>query len=212
MIRFRVDDYPGTKPAEFGKHNLDNFKKFHELMTRHGASQVLGVIPVYTSDEALQWMGKQDNIEVALHGVNHDERFPNEFRDHITEREVYLILSNEKHIFEEETGKPVSVYIPPHNVVDVRTVNALSRAGFKTLYGGPESDVSVLDSARALGMNTVRHMPPFYARSDEMMAGNLHGWIRSHPGDFDLALHWTWEMNIGLDNLDNFLSQLHGII
>ena len=31
----RVDDFPGTKPAEFDRHNLESFKRFHHYLTSY---------------------------------------------------------------------------------------------------------------------------------------------------------------------------------
>jgi hypothetical protein len=214
MIRFRVDDYPGTKPNEFYRHNLENFKKFDEVMTRHGARYVLGIIPAYASEADCRWIGSRPHIEPALHGVNHDERFPNEFREHLTEREVYLILRNEKGLLEEDTGREVNIYIPPHNVVDTRTVNALVQAGFKELFVGPETDPAVMSYA-ADRMKVIKHSPPHrYGRSDEFIARGTPAFCRSwkDPGEMNIGLHWTWEWNIGLENLDCLLGQLRGII
>jgi hypothetical protein len=222
MTLFRVDDFPGTKPNEFYRHNLETFKEFHQVMSKYSLSYDLGVIPVYSSDEALRWLGQQPNIRVAMHGVNHDERFPNEFRDHQTEAEVYAILRNEKAILEEETGKPVHAYIPPHNVIDRKTVNALLKAGFTMLHSGPGTDFDVAMYACENGLQTFPSFPPYYGRSDEMMAGGSVNAIiseskaRENPynshGPLVIGLHWTWEKNIGFEHLDLFLSKICGIM
>lgn len=223
MIRFRVDDYPSTKPEEFYRHNLDNFKKFHEVMERYGAKYVLGVIPFHAKDEDLKWLGQQESIEIALHGVNHDERFPNEFRDYQTEDQIHDILCAEKARLELYTEKDVNSYIPPHNVVDKKTVKALVRAGFQQLHVGPETDEDVCLSAWCLGLPTYMYLPPFrYGRSDELLArGAVDDLWESQKGfvpgiekatEFRVGLHWTWEHNIGLDHLDTFLTHLRGMI
>jgi len=222
MTRFRVDDYPGTKPNEFYRHNLETFKDFNQVMSKYSLSYDLGVIPLHSKDEDLKWLGQQPNIRIAMHGVNHDERYPNEFRDHQTEREVFLILRNERLILEEDTGKPVIGYIPPHNVVDRKTVNALIQAGFTELHVGPGTEFEVSMYASEKGLKVIPSFPPFYGRSDELVARGSVPIIlreateRAHPfsskGELCIGLHWTWEKNIGFEHLDLFLSQICGIM
>ena len=209
----RVDDYPGTKPEEFWRHNLDNYKRFEELFAKRDLTFTLGVIPRHVKESDLEYFRQSPTTYVALHGVYHDERFPNEFRDHQTEDEVYQAIQSAKEPLKGcNPNGEVTVYIPPHNVIDHKTVNALARADFREIWGGPESDVSVLDYARSKGIWTRRHNPPWYGRSDEMLGAKLDEWIRKHPetplAEHQLAFHWTWEWNIGLQSLDEFLKRI----
>lgn len=208
MISFRVDDFPGTKPTEFWRHNLDNYKIFEEIFTQHHADLMLGVIPRHTTQAHIDHFRSSPTTYVALHGIDHDERFPNEFRDHQTEDEVYQAICSASEPLKvcNPSGK-VDTYIPPHNVIDTKTVNALVRAGFRTLYSGPESDVAVLEYAKSKGLHVLRHMPPAYARSDEMLKSGIIDQILSGK-DTHLALHWTWEWNIGLDSLREFMKRI----
>lgn len=205
----RVDDYPGTKPDEFWKHNLENFKLFDEVMRRHLDSYALGVIPKHTSDRDLEWLKTQSHIRLALHGRNHDERFPNEFGDWETAAEVYQALRS----LRAHLGDSV-VYIPPHNVIDAKTVEGLLRSGFTTLWGGPGSDRMVLEHARALGMVTAYFEPPEeYGRSDELLQRGSVEFLRERlrsDQPAKLCLHWPWEFNVGLEHLDLYLSRLVG--
>lgn len=218
MIHFRVDDYPGTKPEEFDRHNIENFYKFEAVMAKHGANPfVLGVIPRHVTDSDLSFLGMSPNVQIALHGVNHDERFPNEFREHQTEDDVYAAISSAKDRLESCSDQEVDTYIPPHNVIDRKTVHALVRSGFKNLMGGPGSDEQVIFHAMELGLNAKMYMPPYnYGRSDELIKRGavemLAPFMKSPNLHWHLGLHWTWEANIGLENLDNLLSQLCGII
>ena len=108
----------------------------------------------------------------------------------------------------------VTKYIPPHNVIDDKTCQALKRAGFDSVYGGPGSDTSVLERAyRMYGLKSYfSKFPTWYGRSDEMLQRKSHEQIvvekeipyQSHV----ITLHWTWEWNVGLHNLDEFLSKL----
>lgn len=212
MISFRIDDFPYTKPEEQWRHNLTNFKMFNEVMRRYHATYTLGIIPDRLTDEMLDFIANEKYmITPALHGIHHDERFPNEFHSGETEDDIYQALTSAKYPL-ENFGRDVDVYIPPHNVVDAKTVDALVRAGFRTLYGGPESDGMVFQYAwEEKKMHTLRHYPPYYGRTDEMMErGNVvhfkERFVQGH--DIHIGLHFTWEWNIGLQNLEKFLEQL----
>lgn len=212
----RVDDFPGTRPDEFDRHNLENFKLFDEVVVRHFPGYVLGVIPKHTTDEQLDWLRSRRHIELALHGRNHDERFPNEFGDWETEEEVYQAIVPLRARLHDSEGFLPRIYIPPHNVIDRKTVNALFRAGFEAVLGGPGSDAGVISYAVEKGMTAIGFYPPFnYGRSDELLTAgaveHLTNMLRS-GNTVPLGLHWTWEMNIGLGNLDRFLSELRGMI
>lgn len=213
-VILRVDDFPGTKPEEFWKHKLDNFKKFDEVLERNGIQEyTLGVIPKYTTEEHIDWLASNPRIEVALHGIEHDERFPNEFRDHETEDDIYQKIVSASQPLARANGRgKLFRYIPPHNVVDLKTARALKRAGFTTLLGGPGSDERALDWIHENGILEVLYSkhPVWYGRSDEMMQGDIVRTILEpgYVGHQCLTLHWTWEWNIGLENLEKFLSQI----
>lgn len=208
MISFRVDDFPYTKFDETWRHNLTNFKMFNEVMKKYHAQYILGIIPDRLSEEMLKFLAdEQYMITPALHGIHHDERFPNEFHSGETEEQIFQTIMSAKYPLEKFCG-PIDIYIPPHNVIDTRTVNSLKRAGFKMILGGPGSDNDILHFAMASGLKVLRHDPPLYGRSDEIMQNGGVQLMQNllHEGDdLNIALHWTWEMNIGLESLDKFL-------
>lgn len=214
-VILRVDDFPGTKPDEFWKHNLDNFKKFDQVIADHGIkSYILGVIPKYTTKEHIDWLAKNPRIVVALHGIEHDERFLNEFRVFETENDVYRKLVSAKEQLRECNGfNDVVHYIPPHNVVDLKTCRALERAGFNVVLGGPGTNMELVDVVNSsfdkLHFKYSEH-PKFYGRTDEMMhrdcsVDSIITTKKLEPPAV-VTLHWPWEWNIGLESLDTFLS------
>lgn len=209
-VYFRVDDYPGTKPEEFWRHNLENFKKFNDVMKVHTTRYTLGVIPKHTQDSDIEWIGKQPNINVALHGVNHDERYQNEFRDWQTETDIYNSISSAKSSL-ERFCETIQVYIPPHNVIDNKTCNVLKKSGINHITSGPESDDNVLLYAQSIGLTVASSYKPFeYGRTDELMSlGSIEAIHKTlFERDVFITLHWTWEHNIGLDNLELYLRNL----
>lgn len=206
----RVDDFPGTKPEEFWRHNLENFKRFHDVLEKHEKNYVLGIIPRYTSEGDIQWLKKQPLIRPALHGIDHDERFPNEFRDFETEDDIVRDLNAATSRLDPMVVPGyVEDYIPPHNVIDRKTCNALIRANFRNLYGGPGSDAGVLKYAQEMGLNVIfSPHPTWYGRSDELLHRDRSHEVVGRSTQGCLTLHWTWEHNIGLENLDRFLTEV----
>jgi hypothetical protein len=212
-IIFRVDDFPGVKPEEFWKHNLDNLRSFDKIMEDNGVPQYfLGVIPKYTTPEHLEYLKDHPRIKVSMHGIDHDETHLNEFRPWQTQKDVTDDLEWAKSLWQSKIGL-VDSYIPPHNVIDHRTVRALISAGFKTLFCGPGTDGSVRFDAEIIGLN-VLHSEEFleYGRSDELLSrGVCIPWLRPFLDTQEkkvLTLHFTWEINIGLQHLDRFLKEL----
>lgn len=206
----RVDDYPGTKPNEFSKHNLENYKKFHNLITKFVDSYILGVIPGYTRNLDLQWFKENKNIIVALHGVNHDESKLDEFKDK-DYNSTLNSLNIVKTIFDKNLGYSVNDYIPPHNVINKDTVLALKKLGVEYIYGGPETSDYIKEYIITSGINYVHSQPPLeYGRSDELLQRGSVEHIREKLkfSNVWLGLHWTWEHNIGLENLDLYLSKV----
>lgn len=210
MLNVRVDDFLLTKPEESWRHNLDNFKLFDAVMERHGANYVLGVIPATATAGHLEYLSANPRVEVAMHGILHDERFPNEFRDHQTDLDIINALSSVKQVWDPLVG-PVDKYIPPHNVIDAKTCRALATLGFQTIFGGPGTDDKVVEYARVLGVDfQVSKFPEEYGRSDELMQrGSIeHIYREVTTREVWLTLHWTWEFNIGLHHLDAYLREL----
>lgn len=224
MLHIRIDDFPSTKVEEFYRHNLESFKRFDEVMRKHcPRGYLLGVIPRHVTHEQLKWLWEQEHIRIALHGVHHDERYLNEFLPHLTEQDIedriYRALCTLYPRYEDGRSKSVKDmlvdYIPPHNVIDHRTVRALNQLAFRNIYGGPGTDPAVAEHARSLRMNFhVSKFPEEYGRSDELIQrGSVEHILKeSKERDVWLTLHWTWEHNIGLEHLDGYLGMLGDVL
>ncbi|MHA1951727.1 MAG: hypothetical protein ACW99G_14780 [Candidatus Thorarchaeota archaeon] len=207
----RVDDFPGTKPAEFDNHNLENYKRFHHTLIQCKVQKyVLGVIPGYTTMAHLTWLNDQTEIVVALHGVVHNESNQDEFRD-MTYRDIETAIHRAKDFLEATLDYRVVDYIPPHNTINGDTVLALSRLGFERIYGGPETAEEMKGFIRLEGMEYIHSEPPLeYGRSDELVERGSVEYLTKNCQNRDiyLTLHWPWEHNIGLKNLSNYLYQV----
>jgi hypothetical protein len=222
-LSIRVDDFPGTKPAEFDKHNLESFKEFHMLMMGFFPEYILGVIPRYVGAAELSWLGKR-KVDLALHGIDHDERplNMNEFERFISwgleEREeaIEKALYRELERFAEMSGQRPMTYIPPHNVIDSATIRSLGALGFRKVMAGPgverlmtpEAACRLCDENR---MEFVYSSSPLeYGRSDELLTrGSVeHISWKLKTEDVCLTLHFPWEVNIGLVHLERYLTIL----
>lgn len=217
-IILRVDDFPGTKPDEFWKHNLDNFKKFDDVLGENGVRQyTLGVIPKYLDERQIDWLASNERIRVALHGIEHDERFLNEFREHETQEDIQKKLSSACTNISRCNGDGrIRCYIPPHNVVDLKTARALAFEGFDDLMCGPGTDETQLSLIRSSGLFdrgrvTFSEHPLFYGRTDEMIRAHSEKAIEDafvFPEVTVVTLHWTWEHNIGFSTLKTFMKRV----
>jgi hypothetical protein len=215
----RVDDFIGTKPNEFNKHNLENFKLFNKVFEKHQLSYTLGVIPKYFTDEHLEWFktSEADRIDIALHGIEHNENFVNEFREFETENDIYEKIMKAKIRLEEANAAPITKYIPPHNVINMNTYLALKRAGFDTLMCGPGTDTDILRLIKEEDSMLVLYSahPIWYGRSDEMMDRDnsielIGRDIQMGHLNRCMTLHWTWECNIGFESIDRLLERTKG--
>jgi hypothetical protein len=205
MIRVRVDDFPGTKPEEFHKHNLQNFKEFDKILRTFTPEYLLGVIPGYLTREQESWLVDQKHIRCGMHGVVHSEKHKNEFEG-MDEKGIVSCLLAARNVM-NRLEKSCHTYMPPHNVFDRNTVRACHASKFKNITGGPESTLSEGEIA-PLRYLFSQH-PYGYGRSDELLTRGAVPWLKSQS-DVILTLHWTWELNIGLTSLVQFLDVLRG--
>lgn len=210
-IRIRVDDYPHTKGEP--QHTIDAFRDFHRRLTDGigGRRYLLGVIPGRCTPEHLLCLRRDTDCVIGMHGTDHDERRldrngGNQFEPYLTAAGVGSILQEHREALELAMARPVRIYMPPRNVIDRRTVGVLEGCGFEWFTTGPETDPEI---RRLRG--TIHSQPPHeYGRSDEMLMRNSHVELNLRPDSQDtvLTLHWTWEVNIGLQHLDRFLAEI----
>lgn len=212
MIYWRTDDFPNSGKDQH-LFNLEEFKKFDEVMCRHKINYVLGCIPLYTTDEDLEWLKKQRHIEVAIHGEKHP-RGRNEFEIWQTEREIADILLNRKKLWQFKLGCTVDKYIPPNNIIDTKTINALIYSGFTATFGGPETDSLVPEYSKHQGLDFhLSQFPVEYGVSKELIErGSIeHVYRECTKRDIWLTLHWTWEKSFSdgkYHYLDTYLKEL----
>lgn len=211
-VKLRVDDFPWTKRDERDKHNLDAFLKFQDVINEFvGGYWLLGVIPGNCGQDELNFLRhKTSGIRIGMHGIMHDESRANEFLPYLTTDDIERQLCLTRVLLATAIQQDVRVYMPPHNVVDSRTLTALPKAGFRAFTGGPETAPAFRNDFVG-GIKYLHSQPPHeYGRSDEMLVRNSAAHLIRESADKDiwLTLHWTWETNIGLESLRRLLSEI----
>lgn len=209
MIRVRVDDFPQTKGEP--QHTLDAFRAFHRCLSEAigGRRYLLGVIPGRCTVEDLLCLRNETDVMVGMHGTDHDEvrlgrNGGNQFEPYLTVQDVTRTLHENRLALESALGRPVGTYMPPRNVIDWRTVTALTSAGFGWFTTGPETHPQFLLLPNRIHSSRQHE----YGRTDEMHRhGQEQFLIRDGTeGNIILALHWTWETNIGLEHMRRYLA------
>ena len=102
-----------------------------------GAPVTFGIIPKdLASDRVLTNFIRENscNIEVALHGLNHDTH-PPEFES-LTYEEAAKKIVHGKYLFKEALKIDPIIFIPPENVYSEGTLEALATNGFKVVSAG----------------------------------------------------------------------------
>ena len=230
-LRIRVDDFPHTKGEP--QHTLEAFRRFDRLLRdlTGGRKYLLGVIPQRCTREHLDFLRHETDCEVGLHGVTHDEKkfdcYQNEFPPFMSRGAIKdQLLANCAYV-EGAIDRRVKAYMPPRNRVDSRTLWAAWDAGFAHFTGGPETDPAVRAAygsaavkARENGdpsawppLDYHHSEPPYeYGRTDEIIklpsdpAHYLH--FHGVHRNMVLTLHWTWEVNIGLEHMEALLRKI----
>lgn len=211
MIYVRVDDFPHTKGEP--QHTRDAFRDFHKIMKRWlgDTRYLLGVIPKRCGPDDILLLRNETDCVIGLHGITHDEKlldlYQNEFPPFLTKQNIRDSLAEAKSALEIAVGRPVRTYMPPRNRIDQRTASILNGL-FDRYTAGPETDLEVLQRFQ----NYHHSRPPYaYGRSDELLqveAGKFLSAMAENNVWVTLTLHWTWEVNIGLSNLDRFLQTI----
>lgn len=217
MLQFRVDDFPHTKGEP--QHTREAFRDFHRALRdgTGGRQYLLGVIPGRCTDEDWSLLREiQGEVVLGMHGIMHDEaaldrNCGNEFAHWYTQKTVQTMLLGAHARFHSH-GLRCLAYMPPRNVIDRRTLRVLPDIGFVSYTGGPETDP---ECKTADYLTYIHSQPPHeYGRTDEMSAKGTEGWLNKNVDrnilrwPTTVALHWTWETNIGLDHLKAFLGRL----
>lgn len=211
MIRVRVDDYPQTRGEP--QHTQAAFREFHRCLS-HGIDHkryLLGVIPGRCTVDDILLIRNETDCVIGMHGIDHDEAkldiYQNEFPPYLSREHIRDKLREARDALASAVGRPVSIYMPPRNQLDVRTIFAFPPE-IRFYTTGPETTELIRTGAQA-----IHSQPPHeYGRTDEMYQRKSHQVLSelvSQMGrDVVLTLHWTWETNIGLSHMRRFLEQI----
>ena len=130
-VVFRYDD-PTLQTDSITQEMLVIFKEKNVPLT-------IALIPCDANEEYItptdsNWLNllQGDNVEIALHGLTHQNiNNAGEFGD-LTYEENYRRISKGKH-YVEQYFKPVITFIPPFNAYNCNTLLALDSLGFKII-------------------------------------------------------------------------------
>ena len=207
----RIDDYPtGIRPI------LDDLSPLHQILTKvesHGLRYYLGIVPALVDDDMGRFLRGLEHALPAVHGYDHAyfkyapilqakgdpfnqgtvgsfNEFKGEPYDVIVER-----LRRGRRLLEDRLGTAVDTYIPPGNLGDRRTGQALIEAGYR----------HYLSERRIAGCSLPWMKSDFYGKSD--------GYDPARPYHL-VTLHLTWEWDLvrqgTLHSLDRLLGHLAG--
>ncbi len=219
-ISVRVDDFPLTKDEESGRHTLKAYHEFHERLSDliGGNRYLLGVIPGRCGGEEWNFLEESVGIEVGMHGIDHNESrmdlWQNEFHPSMNREGIRIALEQSRLTLQNETNRPVGVYMPPRNRIDRRTVDVLPAAGFHAYTAGPETAEEFRTGPHPNGLRyIVSHAPHEYGRTDEMLQRLSHEYLIArclNGQDTVLTLHWTWQCNLNnhYSDMDEFFSKI----
>jgi hypothetical protein len=216
----RVDDYPRWDISS------EEYLPFHEVFARNGVSYILGVTPFLDYDglgagvisrravEILRGLRDHD-VEFALHGFTHRRRmgaggFPCEtcFYD---DESLEWWRQRAFNWFEYHLGGAPRHYIPPFNTLTQRDFAMLS-SYMPVIHGGPLSLSTLGKFSQTVLNDGVTYLPsfePFYNRARgllEVFDKGLNGF--RHSITYSLTLHWAWEYEKGLGDVERLLSLL----
>lgn len=211
MIRVRVDDFPQTKGEP--QHTLAAYREFDRCLREclGGKRYLLGVIPGRCTIDDLLFLQRETDCVIGMHGTDHDEarldrNGGNQFESYLTSGQIRAELAEARLALSQAVDRPVEIYMPPRNVIDERVAMAVRNSGFEGFTTGPETSKVLRNDWR---MWVIHSEPPMeYGRTDEMLQRGAHTFLSEKDGDSVLALHWTWETNIGLQHMKRFFSEI----
>lgn len=192
----RIDDYPtGVRPVPA------SMAPIHDVLAvfdGHRVPYVLGIAPALLTPDMFAALAAMTALVPAVHGYDHSNpryakklidagdpfnergtvgRF-NEF-DGCDKDDILHKLTWGRQVLETALGRPVRDYIPPCNVTDRLTGEALIAAGFER----------VLSEKPVPGCPLTRVGSDFYGRSPDWPAA-----ARTNPRV--VTLHATWEWDV----------------
>lgn len=220
----RVDEFPHYQalnaPVRYG---TEQFQRFHAIMAGARVPYLIAVLPTLANRplfpratggrpldedeiETLRDLGA-DDVELGLHGYDHQSRFANpRRRTELGGRspealEVRLTAGNA--ILAGLGLLPPRVFVAPFNHFDAGQYDALAQR-FEIVCGGPESVRALGFAATPLWRGDAVYLPayaPLYGTAAqvleaarEMIAARRALWA-------PVVLHWGWEADQGFDDL-----------
>jgi len=218
QLIMRVDDFP-----RWDLH-LDEFRKFHKIVSDFNIPYVLGVTPLLANnpldpesseirsltDQEIELLHMiiKDGCDIALHGLTHRTEaglgFMSEFCGISTDEAEFRIAKGIDLLVSAGLPRP-RCFIPPFNTFDPSVFPLLMRY-FDIILGGPES------IWHSPGTKWVSDAPesfkcclsPLYGKSGFMLDKLLELRKNWFVGNW-VTFHWSWEWETGYRDLKMLL-------
>jgi hypothetical protein len=227
----RVDEFPHAQALDHPRrYGTDAFKRFDELMARHGVPYLLSVNP-WISREYLDPSGGEGRelegreldllaslaargVAIALHNYTHRTR---DLRPRHRSALAGLGTGELERLLERgdavlgRAGIRPRVFVPPFNRFDRHHYQVLARR-FDVVCAGPET-VPLLGfwpTPTWLGEAVyLPSYPPLYGRAGQVRAGIERLVAIGASVWAPVTLHWGWELDTG-DRLERLVTRLAG--
>ena len=220
----RVDEFPHYQALNVPtKYGTAQFQRFHEIMAHARVPYLIAVLPTLANrplhpratggrtldDDEIELLREvsADDVELGLHGYDHQSRSANpRRRTELGGRSAEILdvlLTAGNAIFAGLGLAPPRVFVAPFNHFDASQYDPLARR-FDVVCGGPESVRALGFAATPLWRGEAVYLPaypPLYGTAAQvleaaraMIDGRCALWV-------PVVLHWGWEADSGFDDL-----------
>jgi hypothetical protein len=166
--------------------------------------------------DVLRWV-TEDGATAAVHGYDHRTRYSSPRRwSELSGRSPVDLAELLDRSFSELTtvGLEPSVFVPPFNRFDPEQLAVLAER-FEVVCGGPETVVHVgfqRTPAWLSGTVYLPSYPPLYGTAREVLRGLPRILMEGAGLWLPIVLHWSWETDSGLGDLEGLLEMVGPLI
>jgi len=220
----RVDEFPHYQALNVPmRYGTAEYRHFHEIMAGARVPYLIAVLPTLANRplypnatggrtldddevEMLRELGG-DDVELGLHGYDHQSRFTNpRRRTELGGRSAEMLevrLTAGSAIFAGLGLQAPRVFVAPYNHFDASQYGPLAER-FDVVCGGPESVRSLGFAATPLWRGEAVYLPaypPLYGTAAQVLEAAQALIDAQRALWVPVVLHWGWEADKGFDDL-----------